>query len=194
MPVEQGFRHNHYVPEWYQRRFLPQGQSHLFYLDLKPDERIHNGHRYVRRSLMNWGPVRCFAENDLYTVKWGNWKNTDIEKFFFGSLDNKGPAAIHYFAEFRHPSANERAFHDLMTYMSVQKLRTPKGLAWLQFLSKSQHKNLDLIFLQRIQNIFCALWTECIWQIADADVSPTKFIISDHPVVTYNRALPPGSH
>jgi hypothetical protein len=35
--------------------------------------------------------------------------------------------------------------------------------------------------------------SECIWQIADADASPTKFIISDHPVVTYNRALPPGS-
>jgi len=80
-----------------------------------------------------------------------------------------------------------------MNYMSVQKLRTPKGLAWLAQVSRNQNRNLDLIFLQRIQNIFCALWTECVWQIADASNSPTKFVISDHPVTTYNRLLPPGS-
>lgn len=187
------FRHNHYVPEWYQRRFLPAGLDRFFYLDMKPETVERDGHRYVRRSVMQWGPSLCFAENDLYTVKWGNWENTDIEKFFFGKFDNSAPRALDYFSNFENPSANEKAFHTFLTYMSVQKLRTPKGLAWLQFQSKSRHRNLDLIFLQRIQNIFCALWTECIWQIADAENSPTKFIISDHPVVTYNRWLPPGS-
>jgi hypothetical protein len=32
-----------------------------------------------------------------------------------------------------------------------------------------------------------------VWQIADASDSPTKFIISDHPVTVYNRACPPLS-
>jgi hypothetical protein len=47
--------------------------------------------------------------------------------------------------------------------------------------------------MQRIQNIFGAIWAECIWQIADASKSPTKFIISDHPVVVYNRECFPAS-
>jgi hypothetical protein len=41
--------------------------------------------------------------------------------------------------------------------------------------------------------LFCAVWTECIWQIAEASGSKTKFIISDHPVTVYNRACPPLS-
>jgi len=47
--------------------------------------------------------------------------------------------------------------------------------------------------LQDIQNLYCAIWTECVWQIADAVNSPTKFIISDHPITVYNRGCFPGS-
>ncbi len=47
-----------------------------------------------------------------------------------------------------------------------------------------------LIELQRMQDLYCATWTECVWQIADASQSQTKFIISDHPVTVYNRACP----
>jgi hypothetical protein len=56
-----------------------------------------------------------------------------------------------------------------------------------------QEHNLTLIALQEFQNLFCATWTECVWQIADASKSPTKFIVSDHPMVVYNRACPPLS-
>ena len=41
--------------------------------------------------------------------------------------------------------------------------------------------------------MFCAIWTECVWQIADATQSQVKFIISDHPVTVYNRGCFPGS-
>ena len=44
-----------------------------------------------------------------------------------------------------------------------------------------------------MQQMYCATWTDCVWQIADASESPTKFIISDHPVTVYNRACPPLS-
>ncbi|MEM9344699.1 MAG: DUF4238 domain-containing protein [Pseudomonadota bacterium] len=47
--------------------------------------------------------------------------------------------------------------------------------------------------MQRIQNIFCNIWGEAVWQIVDASKSPTKFIISDHPVVAYNRECFPAS-
>ena len=37
------------------------------------------------------------------------------------------------------------------------------------------------------------MWSECVWQTADPTNSPTKFIISDHPVTVYNRGCFPGS-
>jgi hypothetical protein len=160
---------------------------------LKPDVLVRDGHKFTRRDLQHWGPPSCFAQTDLYTVKWGKSENVEIEKFFFGKIDHDGPAAIDYFTNFQHPSANSKAFEDLMTYMSVQKLRTPKGLRWLSQISRLQNRYLDLIYMQRVQNLFCAIWTECVWQIADATISPTKFIISDHPVTVYNRACFPGS-
>lgn len=87
---------------------------------------------------------------------------------------------------------DNEAFQTLLHYMSLQKLRTPKGLEFVRLVAGHKDKNDILALMQRIQQIFCAIWTECIWQIADASTSPTKFIISDHPVTVYNRAFPPG--
>jgi hypothetical protein len=39
----------------------------------------------------------------------------------------------------------------------------------------------------RLRNLYCAIWTECVWLLADASRSPTKFLVSDHPVTVYNR-------
>jgi hypothetical protein len=170
------------------------GQNTYWYLDLKPDQMVRDGHRFTRRALLPWGPKRCFAEDDLYTVKWGTQENVDIEKFFFGRVDSEGKSAVEFFSDFRfdHPG-QEPAFHGLMNYMSVQKLRTPKGLGWLSALPAGRERNTRLMLLQQIQQIYCAMWTECIWQIADATASTTKFIISDHPVTVYNRGCFPGS-
>jgi hypothetical protein len=44
-----------------------------------------------------------------------------------------------------------------------------------------------------LQQLYCAIWTECVWLIADASQSDTKFIISDHPVTVYNRRCGPRS-
>jgi hypothetical protein len=113
--------------------------------------------------------------------------------FFFGKLDGDGSKAVDYFGNFQHPSANGPLFQTFMRYMSVQKLRTPKGLSWVASLNNAPHKNVTLLALQKIQDMFCATWCECVWQIADASNSPTKFIVSDHPVTVYNRACPPLS-
>ena len=187
------YKHNHYVPVWYQRRFMLPGQDRYFRLDLKPEVAKDATIAYTRKALHEWSPARIFAQNDLYTTKWGQITNTEIEKFFFGKLDASAPAAVDYFASFDPPDADEKAFNTFVPYMSVQKLRTANGLADLSSRSKSTHSNLTLLLLQEVQNLYCAIWTECVWQIADAANSPTKLIISDHPVTVYNRACPPLS-
>src|SRR6516162_6974160 len=191
----QGFKHNHYVPEWYQRRFMMPGQSTYWYLDLKPDPILRDGRVIAyRRDLLPWGPRKCFAENDLYTTRWGAEENRDIEKFFFGRVDSEGKSAVEIYSDFRFdmPGFHE-GFQRLVGYMSVQKLRTPKGLGWLRGLRGGRDRNMRLMLLQQYQQLYCAMWSDCVWQIADATASPTKFIISDHPVMVYNRGCFPGS-
>jgi hypothetical protein len=191
--MSKQYRHNHYVPVWYQRRFMLPGQHRYYRLDLKPDVVNAGGTKYTRNALHHWSPDRIFAEDDLYTTRWGRVVNTEIEQFFFGRLDNEGPRALEYLCNFDYTTFSEKLFRHLMTYMSVQKLRTPKGLAAFHAEAKSTDKNETLLLLQRMQDLHCALWTECVWQIADASGSGTKFIISDHPVTVYNRACPPLS-
>jgi hypothetical protein len=77
-----------------------------------------------------------------------------------------------------------------MTSMSVQKLRTPKGLAAFEAAAELRSKNATLLLLQQMQNMYFAIWTESVWQIADASDSPTKFIISDHPVTASHGMRP----
>jgi hypothetical protein len=189
------YTRNHYVPVWYQRRFLPAylKEKKFAYLDLSPDSVISNKRIHKRKALLRWGPPQCFFENDLYTTKFGTWESTEIEEKFFGKVDTSGRAAVEYFDSFRHPSADGDSFNAMILFMSIQKLRTPKGLADLGAITKMKDKNLVLIGMQKLQNMFCALWTECIWSIADASRSQTKFIISDHPVTVYNKKCFPLS-
>ena len=193
MAPSREFRHNHYVPEWYQKRFMAPGQSRYFYLDLRPERVVSSGHTHTRQACRWLGARSCFAQDDLYTVRWGNVINTEIEQLFFGKIDREGRYAVEYFDKFEHPGADDRAFHGLLPYMSVQKMRTPKGLAWISQQSSVNDPRVNLFLLQKIRNIFCAVWTKSVWQLADATNSPVKFIISDHPVTVYNRCCFPMS-
>lgn len=168
-------------------------QTNYHYLDLLPKVCTSNGHTWASKELQHWGVRKCFAQDDLYTTRWGSTTNTDIEKFFFGKLDAKAPVAIDCFANFTPDSVEGDTFKIFLEYMSVQKLRTPKGLAWLKDFTQSQNPNYTLFQLQRLQRLFCATWSDCVWQIADASHSPTKFIVSDHPVTVYNRECFPLS-
>lgn len=182
------YRRNHYVPVWYQERFIPSSgkERKFYYLDLKPQTLSSNGRAFTRNSLMRWGPKSCFWLEDLYTTKHGDWISTEIEQKFFGPLDDSARPALDYFSDFAHPSANADLFHNLLLYMSLQKLRTPKGLKYLSNLTQQSNRNQLLIELQQLQAVFCAIWTESVWSIADASQSDVKFILSDHPVTTYN--------
>jgi hypothetical protein len=189
------YSRNHYVPKWYQYLFLPDDvrEKKFFYLDLTPDTVNIDKKRYKRKALLRWGPSKCFYEQDLYTTKFGEWESTEIEEKFFGKVDNFARAAVEYWSNFEHPSVDNRSFQNLLLYMSIQKLRTPKGLQYLANLVKLSDKNSVLFKLQELQQLFCAMWTECVWSIVDASQSETKFIISDHPVTVYNQGCFPRS-
>lgn len=194
MSENGNYRRNHFVPQWYQRSFLTGGKGKLFYLDLGPEIRVTSkGYAFQRNALKQWGPPNCFVQKDLYTTRFGPLYSTEIERRFFGDIDAKGEKAVKHFASFRHPEYDHDTFQALVPYLSVQKLRTPKGLLAFQKLSKVSDRNSLLIAIQQYQNMFCAVWSECVWQLADASKSETKFIISDHPVTVYNRKCSPLS-
>ncbi len=194
MPIE--YRHNHYVPVWYQKRFLPAGEKdqELFYLDLKPEILVDpRGVARPKRAVRRLGFKHCFVQRDLYTTQFGSQESTVIEQQFFGQIDRNGRRAVDYFANFAHPSANGNAFEDMMMYMSTQKLRTPKGLGLLSNKVGASNRNQILRSMLKFRQLHCAIWTECVWLIADASQTDTKFIVSDHPVTVYNRRCGPRS-
>ena len=128
------YKRNHYVPQWYQYRFFQgdEKEKKFYYLDLSPERiKTPNGNIFTRNELLRWGPSRCFCQKDLYTTKFLNLESTEIEKFFFGKIDREGEKALTYFANFKHPSADHEAFQAMIVYLSSQKLRTPKGLIYL---------------------------------------------------------------
>ena len=188
------YQNNHYVPVWYQKRFIPKGQkdNELFYLDLNPA--TFTDPRGVTHKIKNpkkLGPKRCFSEDDLYTTQFGQERSTDIEKIFFGKIDGDGRKAVDYYANFSYPWDGNDHFNELMMYMSTQKLRTPKAFEWLSKKAKTSDKNQILQLMLKLRQLHCAIWTECVWLIADASQSNTKFIVTDHPVTVYNRACGP---
>lgn len=161
---------------------------------MKPDVRVvPNGKKYTRKSILRWGPPSCFYEDNLYTTRFLDWESTEIEEKFFGEIDSNGQKAVEYFSDFEHPSVDHEAFNTFLPFMSVQRIRTPKGLAYLSQFTRSSSKNQLLMDMQQFQNMHCALWAECVWGIVDATNSKTKFIISDNPVTVYNQACFPGS-
>lgn len=188
------YRNNHYVPQWYQRRFIPTDRidRELFYLDLKPETFVDpRGVRHERKPLRRLGPRHCFAEDDLYTTPFGGIASRDIERVFFGQVDTRGKEAVEFFSQYDHTGIEPKALEHFLLYLSTQKLRTPKGLDWLAGQTGAATQEQTLRHLLGLRNLYSAIWAESVWQIADAEESETKFIVSDHPVTVYNRACGP---
>lgn len=190
------YKNNHYVPVWYQKRFLLPGQrdKELFYLNLRPEVIVDSkGRPHTMNPIRRLGPKHCFVEENLYTARFGSDESTRIERMFFGAIDADGREAVEYFSNFTHPSAKGEFLKNMLLYMSTQKLRTPKGLGWLANTLGTTDRESTLHFMLELQQLHCAVWTECVWLIADASESKTKFIISDHPITVYNRRTGPRS-
>jgi hypothetical protein len=192
---------HHYVPRWYQRRFLKTGQFKFHYLDLHPDTVVSNGKKYQRRALLHWSPDLCFYKDDLYTLKLGNWTTDDFEKRFFGLIDNYGRHAVELFGNFNgvgqclktSPGEHlQKAFGVLPQYMDAQRFRTPRGLDFLQSVVKAKDSNETLIAMEQLYRLHTTMWMEGVWEIVRACQSPTKFIVTDEPVTFFNRRAFPS--
>lgn len=189
------YRRNHYVPAWYQRGFLPDNDKkhELYYLDLDPGTFVKNGESHPLKALRKVGVKRCFFQEDLYTTKVGELESTDIERVFFGEIDTAGRNAVEAIRRLKCSGDIEQEhFQNLMLYLSTQKLRTPKGLDWLKSRLGNTSRTQLLGAMTSLSRMFCAIWTESIWAIAEATKSKTKFIVSDHPATVYNRECHPS--
>ena len=186
-------RQNHYVPIWYQKRFILGPRSTLQYLDLDPPKtELPNGRTIIGKEFELRSPKRSFRERDLYTTRFGRTLNDEIEKFLFGAIDTSGATAVRAFAG-GNPQVIHEYFQQFFEYLNAQKLRTPKGLDWI----KSRYPNLtqiDLMLeLQHLRKMHCTMWVECVREIVSAEMSDVKFIVTDHPVTAYNSACSPAS-
>lgn len=185
---------NHYVPQWYQRRFLPPGLTKFFYLDIHPDiVRITPDRSYTRKALLRWGPIRCFYQDDLYTMKLGGWPTDAIEKKFFGPIDDVGKDAVEYFSEYESLDKAHELIRPFMVYMDAQRLRTPRGLDWLKLITRTSNQNAILNTMRRVYQMHSTMWMEGVWEVVRADRSSVKFLITDQPVTFYNPRVFPAS-
>jgi hypothetical protein len=187
---------NHYVPQWYQRRFIPAGRKEqkFYYLDLKPDRLSRrDGSSYYREEIRRLGPAKCFAHPHLYTLFFGQYAADVIEKRFFGEIDRLGARAVEFFSHYEVTKELERALTNLMHHLSAQKFRTPKGLDFIKHISQSAEHQVALQLMGKLWKLYKLIWLEGVWEIVECDRSNTKFIISDHPVTTYNKKLSPLS-
>lgn len=185
---------NHYVPQWYQRRFLAPGQSKLWCLDLKPEViKRPDGTSTTRKPLRHLGPVNCFQQDHLYTLYFGRYETDHLEKTFFGKVDAVGEKAVAFFADYGMRDGVHEAFNGMTDYLSAQLFRTPKGLSMLQALAGSKDHQRTLHVLRTAGQLYHTIWVESVWAVKHCKDSPTKLIISDSPVTTYNRRVFPGS-
>ncbi|MCZ8104944.1 MAG: DUF4238 domain-containing protein [Burkholderiales bacterium] len=195
-------RKNHYVPRWHQERFFAPGKTTHCLLDLNPPTfKRPDGSLTRGRCLFDSPTSRAFFEHDLYSTFFGVEVNDEIERMFFGDIDRRGAEAVRAFCGDDKSKWHDH-FQDLFEFLDVQKLRTPKGLAWL----RQQYPEIgrlgerlpgvaqnQLMFeMQGIRMFNISTWTTGVREIVSAERAGVKFILSDHPVTVYNHAIPPS--
>jgi len=187
-------RRNHYVPQWYQKRFLfDQKRGELEYLKLEPKIiQLPGGKKKIVTDINRFSPSKCFYQTDLYTTFFATGPNDEIERLLFGAIDDSGASALTAFATGNEPDWHEH-FSNLFTYMDAQRIRTPKGLSWI----RAHYPHLDqlqlMIEMQALRTFHCTFWAEAVREVVSAENSATKFIVSDNPVTFYNPLKPPQS-
>ena len=144
------------------------------------------------------GTYACFPPSGVSwnrtsnTTRFGKTINDEVERFLFGAINTSGARAVRAFAG-NNPQAIHNHFQSFFAYLDAQKLRTPKGLDWIE-IGYPRLTQFELMEeMQRLRQMHCAMWIECVREIVSAKKSDVKFIVTDHPVTAYNAACPPGS-
>jgi len=186
-------RKNHYVPVWYQNRFLPDGEESLFHMDLYPQLiEVPDGRVVKAKDVHSWGPKNCFWAKDLYTTIFFGIPNDEIERYLFGDIDAAGSKALRALVD-QDLAKLSHLFIRVFEYIDAQKLRTPKGLDWIRSHYPALHHVELMHEMQLIRRMHCTMWLEGVREIVSAENANVKFIISDHPVTAYNYACSPES-
>lgn len=177
---------HHYVPQWYQKGFLADGQTQLWILDKGPNRfpRPKGGYS-VARDVYQKGPGAMFYEKHLYTVEAFGQSNDEIERFLFGEIDTKGAEATSAYLASDWDKIHDLHSH-LFEFMDALRLRTPKGLRWLKELGKTKNQMELMYFMQDWRRMHCVMWVEGVLEIVSAKNAKQKFIFSDHPVTFFN--------
>lgn len=197
---------HHYVPEWYQRRFMVSGaHAHkLHYLDLNPEKVVHpDGGFHFRTARRHLGPDNCFATDYFYQLRLGRFIDDGLETIFFGRIDDAGAKAVEFFCDYQVSDEANKHFQPLMRYMDAQKWRTPKGIDYLKVMIRrnlkgrtvtpqSEHQ-MALMLLQKFHLHHCSIWCDGVWEVLSCDNTKTKLLVSDHPVTVYNKGVFPGA-
>ncbi len=182
------------MPIWYQKGFVGDSSKLLQVLDLDPPRIVlpDGSFKHRRGFQFNRAPTTCFVAEDLYTTRFGNVINDEVERYLFGPIDRLGAAAVRAFASGDMVGIHE-SFQHFFSYLDAQKVRTPKGLDWIK--SKYQHLTQIglMVEMQALRQMHCTMWVESVREIVSAENSDIKFIVTDHPVTIYNPAYPPGS-
>jgi hypothetical protein len=171
-------------------------EAKFFYLDLAPEKVVAPGGRsYTRNAVLRWGPPWCFKEDHLYTTRFCGFRSDEIERRLFGPIDADGERALPFFIDYDHGRRRgaHEAWEDLLVFMDAQTLRTRKGLDLLKALTGLRDHNEALFLMQHMRQVNITTWTEGVWEVVQCKNSATKFIVSDHPVTTYNKRCFPGS-
>ncbi|AZD73468.1 DUF4238 domain-containing protein [Pseudomonas chlororaphis] len=191
MAAQQSYRH-HYVPQWYQKRFLIPGTSSFKVLDLKPEVyRDEAGRvRGVARSILDKGPDAWFFESELYTVRAFGIANNDIETMLFGVIDKSGKEAVEALVS-EDWNKMHKTYSIFFEYMDAQRLRTPKGLAFLALVAQARTQYELMMQMQALRRMHCTMWGEGIIEIFSSEQTGVSFIFSDHPVTFFNRFVFP---
>ena len=169
-------RDNHYVPIWYQKGFVPEGKERLRYLCLQPTViRLPSAGNKEIYSKKWYYPSQCFYQTDLYTTFFGQHINDDIERLMFGQVDRSGSNAVRSFIS-GDPVRQHESFEDFFTYIDTQKVRTPKGLAWIGQHYSSLNQTELMIEMQSVRAMHCTIWTEGVREIVSAKKSNFKLI------------------
>lgn len=179
----------HYVQQAYQQGFFENGKTNYWILDknllVRPNGEVENAY------LDEKGARVCFQEKYFYAS--GYYEEKDfLEKNFFGSIDIKGAEAIGYMlSEDKHILPHEGIGMDLLAYISAQKFRTPKGLELIRksYPGSLTRENL-LERLQEVHGNMTITLAESAIEILDASSCEIKFIVSDAPVIEWNRYHP----
>lgn len=159
---------------------------------MTPEEKTLPDGRVIRQNgAWNKTPTsRAFFQTDLYSTFFGAFINDEIERLLFGTVDTKGSQAVRAFVGTDAREWREH-FQEFFNFLDIQKIRTPKGLAWLKAQYPTLTQNGLMIEMQGIRMLHCTVWAESVREIVSAEDSEIKFITSDHPVTIYNHGIPP---